>query len=68
MKTFSVCWYEPQPSGPVPRIEEIEGPSKTRATQWAKAIAKERGWRFMEVREGAGAFSRPDTHMVISDI
>jgi len=43
----------PQPGeiGPVPVQEMIESKSKKRATEWAKSIAKERGWRLLELQE-----------------
>ena len=55
-KTFA-SWQEARasivakPEAPVQAVAVAEAPSKTRAAQWARAVAKERDWRFMEVRE-----------------
>ena len=55
--TFSICYYRPAALGqigPQAEYEELEATSKTRAIAAAKAIAKERGWRYMTIAPGAG--------------
>ncbi|MDX2096944.1 MAG: hypothetical protein SFW36_04140 [Leptolyngbyaceae cyanobacterium bins.59] len=36
------------------RVEVCEGNSRERVEQWAKAIANERGWRYIETHEVTG--------------
>jgi len=54
MKTY-IAYFRRAPVtgeiGPGTEKLETEAPSKTRAAQWARSVAKERDWRFMEVRE-----------------
>ena len=38
--------------GPQSVFETIEG-YKKHATEWAKSIAKERGWRYLDIEEQA---------------
>lgn len=53
LKKFFVWWYRAstgsEPPGPMPETTIIESPSLKRAKEWAKSLAKERGWRVMEV-------------------
>jgi hypothetical protein len=57
-KVFEAAFFKPRTAdscGPIPATERVTAPSKTRAITWAKDIARERGWRFLELREVQGA-------------
>ncbi len=44
---FSAAFLQGSP--PECKVLETDAPSKKRAVEWAKSIADERGWRFVEV-------------------
>jgi hypothetical protein len=57
MKTFSVCFYRPPALGQIgPQAEylELEAEFKRVAEGAAKSIARELGWRYRAIVEGAG--------------
>ena len=47
LQKFSAAFYRGSP--PLLETLETDAPSKKRALEWARSVAQERGWRFIEV-------------------
>ena len=58
---YTIAWYRPgvKPEiGPITEYETVESSSKTRAVEWGRNIAQERGWRYIAISDNG--FSEPE--------